>query len=237
LSVLRDPRQLPRAIARDLARVSLRPLGSAAGFGLRLIGRPIGALDGELRGVNRTHPVELTQEAVRSELPADDRWRNLSDELGRLLERSVGQSQSSSQYELYAHILRQLVPDEARILSALSDGGSAPVVHVVSRARAGRAVLENASSVGRSAGVALPDLVPTYVSQLLGLGLVELGPATDTHGTEFELLMAETMVRSALERAAADAVLPPRIVRETLRLSALGQALWTACRPVTEPET
>src|SRR5207249_837465 len=73
----------------------------------------------------------------------------------------------------------QLIADEARIISALSDGSSSPLVSVhdwTRRRVQGRAVLENASLIGRTANVALPAMVPSYVSHLLSLGLVEVGP-------------------------------------------------------------
>lgn len=232
----------PREISRSVARVSLGPLGGAARLGRQLIRWPLDALTGAPS--NQTQPPlpESTGSGhQRSKTPkTDDRRAELSAEMRRLLDRSVSQSRLSSQYELYAGLLRQLLPDEARILAALSDGGSAPVVHVISRTRrpnGGRRVLKNASSVGRSAGVALPELVPTYVTHLLQLGLVELDVADDANETDFELLMAETVVRRALEQAGEDSVLPPRTVRQTLRMSALGQSLWAACRPVTEPGT
>jgi hypothetical protein len=147
-----------------------------------------------------------------------------------LLDRALDQSTSGSQVELFHHILDQLVADEARIIGALSDGSSSPAVNIYDwtrRRTPGRAVLENASLIGRSANVALPEMVPTYVSHLLSLGLVEMGPEDTDLKADYEILMAETTVL----RAIADASRGPlaaRVDKHTLTLSPMGQALWNA---------
>ena len=48
--------------------------------------------------------------------------------------------------------------------------------------------------IGRTANVALPEMVPTYVSHLLSLGLVEIGPENPDLKDDYEVLMAETTV-------------------------------------------
>ncbi len=116
----------------------------------------------------QVHPLQAVPDTPDSD--------NLGSKMRGLLDRALDQSTSSSQLELFNHILDQLVADEARIISALSDGSASPLVtvHEWTRRRVqGRAVLENASLIGRTANVALPAMVPTYVSHLLSLGLVE----------------------------------------------------------------
>src|SRR5262249_36645046 len=99
-----------------------------------------------------------------AEAPPPD---SLGSKMRALLDRALDQSTSGSQVELFHHILDQLVADEARIIGALSDGSASPAVNVYDwtrRRTPGRAVLENASLIRRSAHVALPAIVPTYVS-------------------------------------------------------------------------
>jgi hypothetical protein len=214
----------PWRIAKALVRLPLRELVWAEALGVRLLGRRLDAAQ------QRALPAPADDLAG----PCHDRAQALEQQLQSLLERSVGQSTKGGRLELYAALLRQLVPDEARILSALSDGRSAAVVQIVPRS--GRSaptapLLENASSVGRSAGVVLPGLVPKYVTHLLQLGLVELGADDETLELEYELLLSEPTVREALARGRRPGRLAPRVVRQTLRLSVLGQDLWAACRP------
>ena len=154
----------------------------------------------------------------------------LGSKMRELLDRALDNSTSSSQMELFHHILDQLVADEARIISALSDGSSSPLVSVhdwTRRRVQGRAVLENASLVGRTANVALPHMVPSYVSHLLSLGLVEVGPEDPDLKDDYEVLMAETTVLQAI-KTASRGPLAAKVDKLTLSLSGLGQALWAA---------
>jgi hypothetical protein len=154
----------------------------------------------------------------------------LGSKMRGLLDRALDNSTTSSQMELFHHILDQLVADEARIVSALSDGSSSPLVSVhdwTRRRVQGRAVLENASLVGRTANVALPDMVPSYVSHLLSLGLVEIGPEDPDLKDDYEVLMAESSVLAAI-KTASRGPLAAKVDKYTLTLSGLGQALWAA---------
>src|SRR6516164_4202646 len=163
-------------------------------------------------------------------IPANPKAESLSSKMNRLLDRALDQSTSSSQVELFHHILDQLVADEARIIGALSDGSASPLVNVhdgVRRGVAGRAVLENASLIGRTANVALPAMVPTYVGHLLSLGLVEVGPEAPDLKNDYEVLMAETAVLGAI-KTASRGPLPAKVEKFTLILSGLGNALWAA---------
>lgn len=153
--------------------------------------------------------------------------------LGELLERSVDQTKTEARRALYERMLRQLVPDEARILAALSDGSAYPVIDVVLRSAVGtvrQRLVENVSSVGREAGVALPGQVHWYVTHLRNLGLIEIGPEDPALADTYDILATEEVVRRAQDSRAGrgNAV---KTVRGTLRLSALGWELWRECNP------
>lgn len=155
---------------------------------------------------------------------------SLNGKMARLLERALEQDTKDSQTELYHHLLDQLVADEARILGALSDGSSSPMVNIntwLSPRVTGRAVLENASLIGRTANVALPHMVPQYVSHLLALGLVESRPEDPELATDYEVLMAESSVLAAI-KSASRGPLTAKVDKSTLCLSPLGASLWAA---------
>ena len=148
-----------------------------------------------------------------------------------LLDRAVTQTTARGEQDLHASLLAQLVPDEARILAALSEGDAAPLVHVYAWSRAGllgQPVLENASLVGRTAGLVLPHRTPLYVAHLRLLGLVAIGAELPELKTEYEVLLADDQVRAAIKEASLGPV-TPRIARQSLRLSELGAELWRAC--------
>ncbi|WP_307831928.1 Abi-alpha family protein [Prauserella cavernicola] len=148
--------------------------------------------------------------------------------MAELLNRSTGLDRDRSRDYLYATILRQLTPDEARILAALSDGSPFPLVDVAERAGlgTGRFVLRNASTVGKQAGVSLLDHVPAYVTRLIGLGLAEIDEEAPALSTQYEILLTDDTVRAAEEM-----VKRARIVRRTVRISPLGVSFWQACAP------
>jgi len=146
-----------------------------------------------------------------------------------LLERSLAQDTAGSRRDVHVSILRQLVPDEARIIAALAAGPPAPLIHVLPRAGGDR-ILENASLIGRTAALTLPSMTPTYVTHLRALGLVETGPENADDKQGYEMLMADRDVRAALKEGELSK-LPARALKRTLQLSARGHELWAACRP------
>jgi len=164
-------------------------------------------------------PLEL--ESPRPE-PAQ-RPMSLREKMEQLQSRALEQTTAGGQSELFHRILDQIVPDEARIIGALSDGSLSPLIHVRGWSRAG--VLDNASLIGRTANLALPRLTPTYVGHLLSLGLLQVGPEENSLKDDYQILMAESPVLKAI-KAGARGPIPARIEKGTIRLSSLGVALW-----------
>jgi hypothetical protein len=147
--------------------------------------------------------------------------------LRTLLDRARSQDEDAAERALLERAVATLVPDEALVLERLSMLGRVPVVDIWTRPHTGgpgEAVLTNASRVGRLAGVALPDLVPTYLTRLEQLGLVALEPGGDDLTEHTHELLAEPLVLRALARANGDGT-TPRVVRRVVRLTALGARL------------
>lgn len=159
----------------------------------------------------------------------------MPDEMAELLNRSVEQTREQSEQQLFAGLLRQLVPDEARILAALSGGSRYPLVHVASRGSFGgikRLVLENASTVGRAAGAQLAADTPTFLTHLLQLGLVDVDPEDRSLAEHYDILQTDELVRAAEAEARTDGRGGVRIIRQTVAMSELGKRFWDACHPV-----
>jgi len=155
---------------------------------------------------------------------------SLDQKMRSLLDRALDQSTGGGQSELFHRLLDQLVPDEARIISALSDGSSAPLVTIRARTATGgpgRVVLANASLVGRTANLALPHMTPSYVTHLLSLGLIERSSEDPAMKEDYEILMAESYILKAIKTASRGR-LPARIDKRTVRITALGRGLWEA---------
>lgn len=181
-------------------------------------------------------PLALPSAPSPSEATADEPkpvTATLDAKMQSLLHRAVEQSTKGGRQELFHKILDQLVPDEARILGALADGSSSPLVNVFGRGGGDGAVLANASLIGRTAHLALPRLTDTYVTHLLALRLVEIGPEDESKKADYEILMAEIHVLDALKKASWGPV-PAKVEKQTLRLSELGRSLWDAAQAGNE---
>lgn len=150
----------------------------------------------------------------------------------RLLDRALEQSAADGRLALFDKLLDELVPDEARLLGALSDGSASPLVTIRARSRggAGAPLLENASLIGRTANLTLASGTPIYVAHLLNLGLLQVGPEDPDLKEEYEILLADPTVLRALA-SATHGVVPARVERRTLTLSPLGRELWEATSP------
>jgi hypothetical protein len=165
------------------------------------------------------------EEARMLELPAPERGspdggRSPAEVMADLLRRSIGQTPAEGERSLVEMLVRELVPDEARILAAMADGTTFPVLHL-------EGVIANVSSVGRAAGVVLPERVPTYVSHLRNLDLVSFGPEDPSLREEYDILLTDSAVLKA--RSLAGRMRRVRIQRATLRVSDLGAAVWAEC--------
>jgi hypothetical protein len=212
--------------------------------------RAIGLLDGAEAGAPRmkvTEPDATGARRIDGQLadaqltalvrPLDEPMEPLRAAMAELLNRSVEQTREQSERQLYAGLLRQLVPDEARMLAALSDGSAYPVIHVASRGRLGgikRLVLENASTVGKAAGTQLSANTPTFLSHLLQLGLVDIDPEDRSLAVQYDILQTDDLVRAAEEEARVDGPGGARIIRQTVKMSDLGRRFWDACHPARE---
>ena len=154
--------------------------------------------------------------------------------LQSLLDTALEQDRRGAERALYAQILAQLTPDEARLLSALADGASYPLIHVMSTPRVGgssRRLLENVSNIGRKAGVQLLDRTRYYIAHLRALELVETAAEDETATTEYQLLETDSLVREVIQHVESKgAAMRPRIVRRTLVRSTFGAEFWLACR-------
>ena len=216
-----------------MAEQTVRAYINAASWGERqFFGLIRSSMNGSATAVPELTPVgaEIAERADADE--------GLDVKMHGLLDRAVGQNTASSRQELFHKILDQIVPDEARIISALSDGSASPMLNVYARTRGGlgvEVVLENMSLIGKTANLALPQLAPMYVSHLLSLGLVESGPEETGMKDEYEILGADTAVLQAIKTASRGPI-PARIDKYTLQLSGLGLELWAAASAPRERE-
>ena len=208
------------------------PAGEMPAQAIELYGRGLAALEG---AALRLLAARLDAAAPQArQLTAAPGANQSPDDphllMSALLSRSLQSNTAGSKRDYHTTVLRQLLPDEARIIAALADGPPAPLVNVLKRA-GGEPVLQNASLIGRTAAVTLPSMTSRYVSHLLELGLVEIGPEDADNKQGYELVLSERDVRAALKDGELSK-LPARVQKRTVTLSAHGRDLWNATRPV-----
>ena len=158
---------------------------------------------------------------------------NLPERMAALLEQADTQSREQAYESLFHQFIAELVPDEARILGALSDGSSFAMIHVNESfmGRSGRRIADNFTNVGKPAGVKLLELVPAYVGHLLSLGLVETSAEDKGQEIKYQILESDMVVRQAIQGATGSSATAVRFRRHTLRISELGKRFWQTCSP------
>src|SRR5205823_3106514 len=94
--------------------------------GAKLSTRPVSWTERQLRRTLGSKPESAGRDTAPSRAPrgatGDRDDAKLAERMNRLLKRGLEQTAAASSQDLYIALVEQLVPDEARILSALSDG-------------------------------------------------------------------------------------------------------------------
>lgn len=152
--------------------------------------------------------------------------------LAELYQRSLNQTADSAWDDLLTLLTQQLVPDELRVLAALSDGDRHPVCHLDAVNRLGTKSFRVRSYLSRTpqeSGIMLSDMAPVYLKHLLNLGLLEAGPEVSGHTPRYDTIENGLDVRAAIADLSGNGSnLKPRFHRFSVRLSPLGQRFWEA---------
>lgn len=230
-------------LAAGAARAALSGAGEAERLALTILKDRLDRLDYPPPVALRERPADSEpQDRASSRQPPliavmQAKPRQAAELLRELLDRSVDQSDEQARECLDAQVLQLLVPDQARMLSALSEGTAYPVIQVqrvAALGRSGPAVLENHSNLGKKAGICLHSQAPRYIGQLRALGLVEEGPEDAAQKMAYELLESEDSLRSVVAEISARFGERARLLRGSLKISRYGSELWERCmRPTT----
>lgn len=184
----------------------------------------VGAVRQHLEDISPPPPVD---DVVTAE--DDDATTSPERVMRALMERSMYDRPADSAAALHLALVQALLPDEARILAAVSDGNRYPVIHVAEPGVGAPVFLtENASTVGRAAGVALPQKTPVYLVRMLRLGLIEIGPEDIRMRDEYEMLLTDGAVHTAI--SSVGRLRAARVIRRTVGISELGQEVWEAAK-------
>lgn len=104
----------------------------------------------------------------------NDELRNM---YANLLASSMVVASKEYVHPSFVEIIKQISPDEAKIMNYLNKVKSAPVIWLHSRKREGSetiVILRNFSVLGERAGCELPQMTPAYIDNLARLKLIDL---------------------------------------------------------------
>lgn len=199
------------------------------GLGERMQRARGGAESGSSGGGSR-EGAERTQRTQRAfYVPVHEPPQRL---LSDLLAMAARQDEHDAREYLFTATLRELTPDEARLLAALSDGKSRAILHINATgnrlAGPSERVAGYLSTLGAEADVRLPDRIGHYLGRMVDKGLVVEGAPTAESKAYQGSLLASTVVTRELERL-RQARIRPKLVHGSVALSRFGRELWGHC--------
>jgi len=225
-----DPAGLARLTVGAWVRTAEWTLGSTARAGRR-VARAV--LSGEsvpdliddarsgLRGLLGVNEIEELVAGLLSGKSDDDVKAPLRDRGAELLQTSADVVDGPPLHPAYENILRDLAPDEARILRLLAGDGPQAAIDIRTWRPldvGSRLVAPGLSMIARNAGVQFPDSVFQYLNNLNRLGLVWFSREPLDGGTpSYQVLEAQPEVLEAIEATGR-----ARVVRRSIHLTAFG---------------
>jgi hypothetical protein len=218
------------ALSDDLAAVA----GSTARVARALGSRPVSAgTAGRVAGVLGSlaapalEAVQGTLEhgGARAREPEEVRLRRTGT---ALLRRSRDVWTDESRHPAYAGLLRDLAPDEARILVLLLRDGPQPSVDVRSGGPLGRlqprVLARGLTMIGSRASVRYPESVPAYLNNLTRLGLIWQSPEPLPDLLRYQVVEAQPDVLDAKH-----SVRRASVVRRSVHLTPFGSDFTRLC--------
>lgn len=221
---------LDRLVATSTA-VTLLGLRTATRWTARMLGTVedprVDAVRAEVMATLR-RLLELPEGVVRptAREPADDA-ADVRHHFQQLLHRSTDVRTVQGDAGLL-EVVRQLVPDEARMLRHLALTGPAPAADVVLQSLTGRVqqVLHaRVTFLAERAGAAEADRGAAYVRNLERLGLIVWEPVPVEATDDYQLIEGLPEVAASVREHRGDVRVRTRLRRGRLRLTALGERL------------
>jgi hypothetical protein len=175
-----------------------------------------------------------------------------------LLAAAMDETTAARVHPAFLSILRELTPDEVRLISLFQHDGPYPLLTVGARYKFGGPLsteLRHFSRLGEGAGCENVSRVPLYVDNLCRLGLTELRPVRIADDTRmFRALEESAEVKAAIARVEArqppplagtpkagdggdDNVIVADLQRKALYVTAFGRQFYEACEYRPEPGT
>lgn len=162
---------------------------------------------------------------------------SLSDMYANLLAAAMDKSTASGAHPAFVEIIRQLTPDEAKLISLFVITPRLPLLNVgwvfknATDVKSGGAdVSVNFSNLGELAKCEFPDLTPTYIGNICRLGLAEVpyGLEITSKGT-YDILENSLTVKNLKLQIENNPELTCHIERKTFQVTELGKQFAKVC--------
>ena len=151
---------------------------------------------------------------------------------------------ASMAHPSFVEIIKQLTPDEARLLRFFATGERLPMITVRAETKDGRGgqdISSNVSLFGRDANCDHPHLTPSYIDNLSRLGLIEIPGMSYTAADAYEELENDPSVVEMKDQIEATEDFNVRITRKMVQVTQLGKQFIKACvidhRELQQPES
>jgi hypothetical protein len=197
--------------------------------------------------LRNTPPAEIVTPKANVAGPAFEgvRFTEGEDDLqglfANLIASAMDKRTAAGAHPAFARIINELTSDEAKILRAIGPGRPVPVVNI-DRAFlndrgeriSGDTPHESLSRFGHDAGCELPQMFPTFISNLVRLRLVEsLAPGTKFNSAEAEEAYQRIETDPEVVALAKSYDSPPgqkhEFVRWGVKQTPLGRDFWKVC--------
>lgn len=162
---------------------------------------------------------------------------SLSDMYANLLAASMDRSTAQGAHPAFVEIIRQLTPDEAKLVGLFVTGMPFPLVNVrweyrnpVDGVTGGQGILTHHSLLGTVARCEYPQMTPTYLGNLCRLGLAEVPEFMQyTAKGVYDALEADPVVKGIVKQFEADPARRVVVDRKGLRVTQLGHQFARIC--------
>ena len=159
--------------------------------------------------------------------------QSLRELYANLLATSLDSDTARNAHPSFVDIIRNLSPDEARIMRLFATKAGLPVIDLQAKYKDGSGFeifKETFSFIGREAGCEHPNLTPAYVNNLCRLGLLSM--PEDLHFADaslYESLEQAEELREDKEQIQKDDKKEVRFSRKVIRLTRFGRQFCSAC--------
>ena len=158
----------------------------------------------------------------------------LRDMYANLLANSMNAIIKNGVHPAFVEIIKQLSPDEAKLLRHVYQAGTIPAIDICFRNEAGSGftIYKNFSNIGNTAGCENPDNISSYFDNLIRLGLLQQSSALSslTNKELYEPLKKDPFVEKYQDKIENDGETYNRRCEEGfIRITAFGKLFGDIC--------